>query len=559
VTLKTKFIILGAILVLVTAVAEWLNVENNLSAAEQQTAVEVVQRHMDADMKHDGIRGNVFSALAASKLGDAQLLNDSQNEIKSMSEEFAKDVEANLQADLPENIKAQFEKIEKSVKDYAEYSNKMGANAQDFESVRAMLPEFNRVFEVLEEDQGNATDLILAWSKNIHAASQAYSMALQIVLILLFTCAVGLPVFAIWYIFKPLDGTIEAMKSLSDGNTNHVIPFTARQDELGTMAKTLQVFKENALERVRLEEAHIREKARQAEAETQAALRAEAEKRQMLHDMANEFEASINSVLASVNASVSDLQAAAENMTQIAEEATSKTATVAEASEMTAQSVQVVVQSTEEMVKALNDISNNVERSADLVNEAVAKADGADKTTSTLSIAAKEITTVIELIQEITARINLLSLNAAIEAAIAGESGKGFAVVASEVKRLAVQTADATENIAVQIKNVQSVSSDVVSSLGSIRGSITTMNEFSSGIASAMEEQNAMTNQIATYMREASQNVQRINLSVDDIQMTAQSTASSAEQVLQASRDVARQSGELNHSVQEFVSRIRRG
>jgi methyl-accepting chemotaxis protein len=360
-------------------------------------------------------------------------------------------------------------------------------------------------------------------------------------------------------LINPLKSQIGQMEKLSAGDLNLVIDNQHHTDEIGDMARALETFKNNALEKVRLEEDQVREKMRQEEAEQQAKLQAEADKRRMMNEMADEFEATINSLLNVVNQSVSELQSAAENMTQVAEEANSKTATVAEASDMTARSVETVVQSTQEMIQALDDIASNIERSSFLTHEAVSKADNADKTTATLSVAAKEITTVIELIQEITSRINLLSLNAAIEAAIAGESGKGFAVVASEVKRLAVQTADATESIATQIQNVQSVSSDVVGSLGSIRGSIATVNECSTGIASAMAEQNAITNQIATYMREASDNVQRINLSVDDIQMTAQSTASSAEQVLQASRAVARQSDDLNTAVQEFVSRIRRG
>jgi methyl-accepting chemotaxis protein len=360
-------------------------------------------------------------------------------------------------------------------------------------------------------------------------------------------------------LINPLKAQIGQMERLSAGDLDLVIENQHHTDEIGDMARALETFKNNALEKVRLEEDQVREKLRQEEAERQAKVQAEADKRKMMNNMADEFEATINSLLKVVNQSVSELQCAAENMTQIAEEANSKTSTVAEASQMTARSVETVVQSTQEMIQALDEIANNIERSSFLTHEAVAKADNADKTTSTLSVAAKEITTVIELIQEITSRINLLSLNAAIEAAIAGESGKGFAVVASEVKRLAVQTADATESIATQIQNVQSVSSDVVGSLGSIRGSIATVNECSTGIASAMAEQNAITNQIATYMREASDNVQRINLSVDDIQMTAQSTASSAEQVLQASRSVARQSDDLNTAVQEFVTRIRRG
>lgn len=162
--IKTKFILLSVILFIISGIAGGLNYMNSRIASDQYTVMTVNQRHMDADMKHDGMRGNVYSALIGSKNGDAELLKASQEEVAVMSEEFAKNVADNQAADIPADIKAQFAKIAGSVENYGKFSKDISQKAANYDEAVMMLPKFNDVFGVLEEDQEAATDMLLAWS-----------------------------------------------------------------------------------------------------------------------------------------------------------------------------------------------------------------------------------------------------------------------------------------------------------------------------------------------------------------------------------------------------------
>jgi len=338
----------------------------------------------------------------------------------------------------------------------------------------------------------------------------------------------------------------QRMQQLSGGDNSIAIEGAKRSDEIGAMAKSLEVFKENALTKERME----RE-------QKQAEIAAEKEKKAMMDKLASNFESSVQGIITTVAAAATELYQTAEGMQKTVANVSEQSGTVANSSAQTSSNVQSVSAAVEEMSASVKEIASQIAKSAVLVTATVTQTQQADKTTQTLSDAVTQISGILELIQSIASQINLLALNATIESARAGDAGKGFAVVASEVKNLAGQTTKATEEIAKQIANVQEASKEVVAVLKTIQSAIGNVNQYSSGIASAVEEQSAATNEISTNMHQASQGVQNITDNISNITKGASEADHAAKEVLTAAQELSKQSELLNQQVKYFLDGVR--
>jgi methyl-accepting chemotaxis protein len=355
---------------------------------------------------------------------------------------------------------------------------------------------------------------------------------------------------ALWIGVKGLSQPIARLKSvmeaLAGNNLSVDVPGTGRRDELGDMARTVEVFKKNGIEVERLKE------------EQQATQKRTAEQRRAdMVKMADSFEGAVGEIIETVSSASTELEASAGTLTKTAEHAQRVTTMVAAASEEASTNVQSVASATEEMASSVNEISRQVQESARMASEAVGQARTTTERVSELSKAATRIGDVVELINTIAGQTNLLALNATIEAARAGEAGRGFAVVASEVKALAEQTAKATGEIGQQITGIQAATQDSVTAIKEISGTIERLSEISSTIAAAVEEQGAATQEISRNVQQAAQGTQQVSSNITDVQRGAGETGSASSQVLSAAQSLSRDSSRLKLEVGKFLNTVR--
>jgi methyl-accepting chemotaxis protein len=345
---------------------------------------------------------------------------------------------------------------------------------------------------------------------------------------------------------SPLAGLRNSMTQLASGDHQIAVPSLSRGDEVGEMAKAVEVFKLNAAEidRMRVEQRNTEE-------------RAAANKRRELTALADTFETSIKGVVGAVSAASTQLQATAQSMSSVAQHASRQTTAVAAASEQAAANVQTVAAAAEELSSSITEIGRQVAEASRVSGQAVDQANRTDQIVKGLAEAAGRIGDVVRLISDIASQTNLLALNATIEAARAGEAGKGFAVVANEVKNLANQTAHATDDISQQMTAVRSATDEAVGAIGGIVRTIARISEISATIAAAVEEQSAATNEIARNTEQAAAGTQDVSSNIGGVSQAASDAGAAANQVLSSASGLSQQSEALRTEVDRFITRVR--
>jgi methyl-accepting chemotaxis protein len=381
-----------------------------------------------------------------------------------------------------------------------------------------------------------------ASDKMLEAGLFNLGFGITIILVLL-----GSGVFSFLGVARPMTRLNLAMDQMAAGNLDVAIPGADRGDEVGDMAKTIVVIRQNAEQKARDEaEGKVR----------QDQIRSDQRKQDMVK-LANDFESAVGEIIETVSSASTELEASARMLTSTAERSQQLTAVVAAASEEASTNVQSVASATEEMASSVNEISRQVQTSAGIASEAVAQARKTNDRVGELAKAAARIGDVVELINTIAGQTNLLALNATIEAARAGEAGRGFAVVASEVKALAEQTAKATGEISQQITGIQSATHESVGAIKEIGDTIGRMSEIASTIAAAVEQQGAATREISRNVQQAAQGTQQVSSNISDVQRGAGETGSASSQVLSAAQSLSADSNRLKAEVGKFLNTVR--
>jgi methyl-accepting chemotaxis protein len=391
----------------------------------------------------------------------------------------------------------------------------------------------------------------------------------------------------------PISRSIASVTALAEGDLSATIFGLERKDEIGEIAAALKVFQENGLENRRLQEAAALASQHQAEQqaeqrrlaeeaareterklgaletsmregeakrraeEERARSEAQAARKSEMNALADGFEASVKSVVEVVSTSAGAMQVSSTTMSATAEETSRQAAAVASASEQASANVQTVASAAEELSASIGEIARQVTDSSQLAREAVDQAHATGRTVDGLAQAAQKIGDVVSLITDIASQTNLLALNATIEAARAGEAGKGFAVVASEVKALATQTARATDEISRQIQSVQSATGEAVHAIERIGHTIERVNEISTSIAAAMEEQGAATQEISRNVQEAAVGTQEVTKSITGVTQASGEVGDAAAKMNGASGDLSREADRLRGEVESFIAKVR--
>lgn len=373
------------------------------------------------------------------------------------------------------------------------------------------------------------------------AAAKAAGISLAVILMGVFVASV-----IARSISGPLARMTGDMNKLASRNYDFEILYTDSRNEIGELARALEVFRENAREGDRLRAEQEEAKARQAD-----------ERCKMMNAMADSFEAQVGGIVEIVGSAATELEALATQLSASAEEASRQSASVAGASEQASANVQTVAAAAEQLSASIRDISRNITDTASTAKICTRSAQTSKEKLSNLEKLIAQIDTVLQSIVDVAEQTNLLALNATIEAARAGDAGKGFAVVASEVKSLATRTQQMTDEISSLIKAIKDGSGETVMSVDEILRQIEAVGEKTTSVAASVEEQNNSTVEISRNIQQASQGTQEVSANVVGIQQAANESASATASLRDSAGSLSKQSAELKTAVRGFISQVR--
>lgn len=350
--------------------------------------------------------------------------------------------------------------------------------------------------------------------------------------------------FSLSRTMKPLTSMTSAIVSLSDGKLDTPIDAMGRRDEIGAIAHALGILKVSLAERATLQEKqHVSESERRLH-------------QQRVDQSIDMFRAEVGAALEAFKSNADRMSEASDGLARVAAESSERAARAAQNSHGASANVESAAQAAEEMGAAIREVEFQVRR---VRTEIVAAASASRATASSvhaLDETARAIGEVVNLIRDIAAQTNLLALNATIEAARAGEAGRGFAVVASEVKSLASQTADATDRIVAQVGAIQGATGEVVGAIQNIAERMGAIENFANSVATSIEQQAIATGEIASGVAMASSSALSVSSDLSVLADSVEETGRSAEQVRDASSEVAAQALRLGSTVDQFLHSV---
>ncbi len=345
-------------------------------------------------------------------------------------------------------------------------------------------------------------------------------------------------------VVAPLTQLSSAMTELAGGDLGVEIPHRRRKDEIGDLARSIEVFKQGLIDRQNLQSA----------ADTR--VERDRARRLSIESMVDSFRTTVGGLLSHVSSHAEQMAVAADSLSTIARDSNGRAEAASSGTTEASRNVATVARASEELFQSITEIETQIGRARQHVQDASTTTIVTAGAIGGLAEKANAIGEIVGLIQAIAAQTNLLALNATIEAARAGGAGRGFAVVAQEVKALAGQTAHATERIAEHVAAIQQATSTSVGAIGAITATMKDAESFTASIAVAVEQQAAATNEIARSVSEAARGAESAATNMKQLKMAVGETDQSAAQVHQAADDMAMQSRRLNEAIEDFLRKV---
>jgi len=402
------------------------------------------------------------------------------------------------------------------------------------------------IMKPLAEFQKTMNDRAAEETADARSRASLLSRAAEISIMALTALMVGvLILFFNRKVVQPVTVLSDVVDRLTKRDYGVEVPGKERADEIGQLANAIQIFKENAIERERLEE----EQRKESEAKVARANAVEA--------LIAEFENASGEILESLAGAAEEMNATANSLVETADRTAHQSSATSAAAQQTGANVQSVAAATEELSASIGEIGKRVTETANMVRSAAGSMELSETKMGGLINAVSEVGTVISVITDIAEQTNLLALNATIEAARAGEAGKGFAVVASEVKNLATQTHKATEEVSAIIRKIETETEEAGSAIKEVARQMEQVNENAAGISAATEQQAVATQDISRNVQEAASGTENVTSGISEVSVATGETRSASEQVLDVASKLSQQADTMNQRIRAFLSGIK--